>query len=190
MGSPSYLDPHKILQSLRTLNERVSVPLWLFGGVAVDFLVGRWTRPHGDIDLNTYSETRDVLATELQRIGYATSDQGWLTHWGNERTGERLEIVFLERTEHGEAELRIPPGAQVGVPGRYPLLPGYLDPGRRATLGGVTFRVCSPAGEWLGRKRGVVAGRVAEPKIAHDLQLLETLIPPDELAKLEASMQS
>ena len=34
------------------LNSVLSQPVWLFGGVAVDFLVGRWTRPHGDIDIN------------------------------------------------------------------------------------------------------------------------------------------
>ena len=34
----------EILETLSLLNARLSEPVWLFGGVAVDFLVGRWTR--------------------------------------------------------------------------------------------------------------------------------------------------
>ena len=49
-GSP--VSEAETLDVLSLLNARLSEPVWLFGGVAVDFLVGRWTRPHGDIDLN------------------------------------------------------------------------------------------------------------------------------------------
>ena len=64
--------------------------------------------------------------------------------------------------------------------------PGYLDPDRYATLEGVTFRVCSPAGEWLARAGGtqVVAGRPSDPKIEHDRLLLEGLLTREELEKL------
>lgn len=178
-----------ILTSLRELNASVSVPLWLFGGVAVDFMVGRWTRSHSDIDLNTFTDARDTLAAELARIGYRTSDSGWLTHWFQESTGRRLEIVFLDQCADGAAELRIPEHAAVGIPGRYPMLPGYMDPARFARLGDVSFRVCSPAGEWLSRAKSVVAGRVPEPKIEHDRILLEAMIPPDELGRLRLLAQ-
>lgn len=180
----SALDTRVILDTLRELNERVSVPLWLFGGVAVDFMVGRWTRGHGDIDLNAYADSRSLLAAELSKLGYRTPDQGWLTHWEQEATGRRVEIVFIERTNEGGPELVIPVGAPVGIPGRYRLQPGYLDPARFGTLEAVSFRVSSPAGEWLARTKSVIAGRAPEPKIAHDHKLLETIIPQHELARL------
>jgi hypothetical protein len=173
-----------ILDILRELNERVSVPLWLFGGVAVDFLVGRWTRPHSDLDLNTFAEFRDALTEQLNRIGYRTSDTGWLTNWSQESTGRGIEVVFLHRTSNGSAELDIPTGSSVGNPGRHRLWPGYLDLKRVATLEGVSFRVGSPAGEWFGRSREVVAGRTRDAKIDHDLALLEAMISPDELNQL------
>ncbi|HEY4249459.1 MAG TPA: hypothetical protein VGM64_21735 [Lacunisphaera sp.] len=173
-----------ILDTLRELNEKVSIPLWLFGGVAVDFLVGRWTRPHSDVDLNTFAESRIALTEQLSRIGYRTSDTGWLTHWWQDGTGRGIELVFLDRTEDGSAELRIPLNASVGIPGHYPLWPGYLDLARVATLDGVSFRVGSPAGEWLGRAKTVISGRSRKPKIEHDLALLEPLIPPHELIHL------
>jgi hypothetical protein len=179
-----------ILATLRELNAHVSVPLWLFGGVAVDFLAGRWTRPHSDVDLHAMADARGALADQLGRIGYHTADAGWLTHWRQERTGRVLEIVFLERDENGAPELHIPADAAIGIPGRYPLWPGYLDPARVATLDGVTFRVGSPAGEWLGRRKSVVAGRPREPKIDHDLALLESLIPSEELERLRAQAAS
>ena len=182
MGPP--ISTCLILETLRELNERVSVPLWLFGGVAVDFLVGRWTRPHSDVDLNTYAESRDALTDQLSRIGYRTTDTDWLTRWRQDGTGRGIEVVFLDRADDGSAELHIPLDASVGIPGRYPLWPGYLDLERFATLDGVSFRVGSPAGEWLGRAGAVVAGRSREPKIDHDLALLEPLISTQEFALL------
>ena len=52
--------PANILQHLRAL-DGITPPLWLMGGVAVDFLVGRWTRPHKDLDLIAFSPTRAAL---------------------------------------------------------------------------------------------------------------------------------
>src|SRR5262249_37024955 len=152
---------HEILDTLRRLARALRQPVWLFGGVAVDFLVGRWTRPHGDIDLHAYSDTRARLTEELAAAGFHTDDTGWLTHWALRAKAGRLEVVFLARGEDLSGVLVISPGDAVGIPGRYPLVPGYLDPDRYAELEGVRFRVCSPAGEWLARAGGleVVAGR-------------------------------
>lgn len=188
MGPP--LSNHQILGTLRELASDLSVPLWLFGGVAVDFLVGRWTRPHSDIDLNAWVVDRPRLTCELTQLGYRCVDQGWLTHWYQKDSGRFIEVVFLDRDEQGEAVLRIPQGVSVGIPGTYPLWPGYLRADRLGNLEGLRFRVGSPAGEWLGRKKSVVAGRTPEPKVAHDLALLETLIPPEELALLRVSVTS
>jgi hypothetical protein len=177
----------EILETLARLNAALSRPVWLFGGVAVDFLAGRWTRPHGDIDICTYGDYRDRLTEELNAIGFHTQSTGWLTHWARGEAAWRLEVVFFERgPEPHSGLLVIRPGDAAGVPGRYPMLASYLDPERRATLDGVTFRVCSPAGEWLARAPGleVVEGRRPDPKLEHDRLLLEGLLPATELAAL------
>jgi hypothetical protein len=177
---------NEILATLRELANGVATPLWLFGGVAVDFLVGRWTRPHGDVDLNTLAAHRDRLTEELARLGYFTEDRGWLTQWFHQTTGRRLEIVFLEQAADGHTELVIREGDPIGIPGRYPMVDSYLDRTRFAALDGITFRVCSPEGEWLARATGldVVGGRPPEPKLEHDKRLLEGLIPAQRLAQL------
>jgi hypothetical protein len=177
---------NEIIETLRLLNGGLTVPVWLFGGVAVDFLVGRWTRPHGDIDVNAYEDTRRQLTRELRALGFRSADTGWISHWALGDAAWRLEVVFLERAENESGVLVIGPDAPVGIPGRYPLSARYLDPARYATLDGVSFRVCSPQGEWLARAgaRQVVAGRLPEPKLEHDRRLLEELLGPAEIQAL------
>jgi hypothetical protein len=177
---------YEILETLRLLNDGLSVPVWLFGGVAVDFLVGRWTRPHGDVDVIAYDDTRDQLTKELTAIGFRSPDTGWISHWALADAAWRLEVVFLERALDHTGVLVISPGAPVGTPGRYPMPARYLDPTRYATLDGVAFRVCSPEGEWLVRANPnqVVAGRPLDPKIEHDRLLLEGLLGPSAIEAL------
>lgn len=176
----------EILTTLSELAAGLTTPLWLFGGVAVDFLTGRWTRPHGDIDFNALAAHRGRLTEELGRLGYHTTDRGWLTQWFHSTTGRRLEIVFLEQATDGSVALVIRPEDSVGVPGHYPMVDGYLDPQRFAELGPVRFLVCSPEGEWLARATGldVVGGREPDPKLEHDRRLLEALIPAEKLERL------
>lgn len=177
MSGETHLQPGTILDTLRELAARVETPLWLFGGVAVDFLVGRWTRPHGDIDLNAFEEDRARLTRELTAIGYQTADTGWMTRWTQAATGREIEIVFLQRDASGGAVLEIRRGESIGIPGRYPMKHGYLDTDRWAELEGVRFRVSHPLGEWRARMMGsgVVASRAPSPKLEHDRRLLETL---------------
>lgn len=186
MNQLTPLSPADILATLAELNAYVATPLWLSGGVAVDFLAGRWTRPHGDIDLVAFADDREQLTDELSAIGYRTANSGWITHWFQAGSHRRLEIIFVERDAAGAPVLRIADDDPVGAPGHYPLLPDYLDLNCMATLSGVTFRVCSPAGEWLAREdsRDVVGGRLRDPKLDHDRQLLETLLSDQELAAL------
>ncbi|PTY02222.1 hypothetical protein DB347_24435 [Opitutaceae bacterium EW11] len=183
MGPPVPSDV--ILDTLRELAARLSVPLWLTGGVAVDFIIGRWTREHSDIDLNAFSDSRDGLGGELARLGYTSTDSSWLTFWTQQGTGRKLEVAFVDRLPGGASELHIPDGAPVGIPGRYPLRPGYMDLERWAVLGGVRFRVCSPEGEWLARSIPVVGGRSMEPKVVHDLAVLESVIRSEVLEQLK-----
>jgi hypothetical protein len=174
------VDPPLLLEYLRRLSN-VGPHLWLTGGVAVDFLVGRWTRLHKDLDLVALTPNRQLLEIDLPRQGFVLAQDGaWTTRWSVVDPVGEVEIVFVEPAEPKTGVVVIPSSdAHGGRPGRYPLLPDYLDPDRKAELDGVRFRVCSPEGEWLARIRGVelVPGRSLEPKIQHDLKLLDGLVP-------------
>ena len=60
------MQPAQILDILQTLKS-VESPMWLSGGVAVDFHVGRWTRPDKDLDLLAFTIHRSQLERELVR---------------------------------------------------------------------------------------------------------------------------
>jgi hypothetical protein len=138
---------------LRALSN-VDPMMWLTGGVAVDFLVGRWTRPHKDLDLVAFTPDRQRLEVDLDRSGFVLAHDGaWTTRWTVADPAGGIEIVFVEPAEPRTGVLVIPDGdAHGGRPGRHPLPPDYLDPDRKAELDGVRFRVCSPEGEWLARR--------------------------------------
>jgi len=71
---------------------------WLFGGWAVDFHVGRVTRPHDDLDIAVWlhdsARVAEVLdETEWRHAPQAGEDGGT----GYERAGIRLELTYIER---------------------------------------------------------------------------------------------
>ena len=90
------LAAHEIAERLRRLTG-LPRPMWLTGGVAVDFLVGRWTRAHKDLDLVAFSTDREVLHAELRERDITLINEGtWTTRWTIDgRPVGEIEIVFL-----------------------------------------------------------------------------------------------
>lgn len=184
----------QLLVLLHTLT-RVKASFWITGGVAVDFLVGRWTREHKDLDVIALVPDRPSLEDELIALGFAKAfDSGWNTRWSFD-TGSGhspdLEVIFLEPLAPNTGTLVIPTGDPAGAtPGRYPMPAGTLDPARRASLEGISLRICPAEYEWWARLRSaaLVPGRKLEPKIEHDLRQLEALVPADRRAALRAGM--
>ncbi|WP_442602148.1 nucleotidyltransferase domain-containing protein [Paenibacillus sp. KN14-4R] len=61
------------LQVLHEINEickRLHARCWLRGGWAIDFMLGRITRPHEDLDLVTWARHREKLEKALMEAGY------------------------------------------------------------------------------------------------------------------------
>jgi hypothetical protein len=175
------IQPAEILDVLQALRS-VASPMWLSGGVAVDFLVGRWTRPHKDLDLVAFTPHRGQLERELGVCGLALAhDEGWTTRWTVAgRPGADVEIVFVQPTSPQTGVLVVPVGDPTqGQTRSYRFIAGYLDPRRYRELDGVRFRTCSAEGEWLNRlvDADLVPGRKPEPKLQHDVRLLQSLIP-------------
>jgi hypothetical protein len=182
------IQPAEILGILRSLRS-LAVPMWLSGGVAVDFLVGRWTRPHKDLDLVAFTPHREQLERELGARGFVLAhDEAWTTRWTVAgRRGADLEIVFVEPASPQTGVLVVPATDSAHGPARhYPLVAEYLDPHRYRELDGVRFRTCSAEGEWLNRlvSDELVPGRRPEPKLRHDLALLQPLIHEDRRREL------
>ena len=169
----------EVLGRLRALAD-LERPVWLAGGVAVDFLVGRWTRDHGDIDLVTFEEHRDGLAAELVDRGFRqTDDRGWITNWTNDgRDPGEVSLAFLRRLDDDTGALVLLPSHRGVNPGIYPGVPGSLALDRFRTLEDVRFRVSSPEEEWAYADgfRIMRPGAPERPSVRVNQALLEPLL--------------
>lgn len=60
----------RVLGEIRTICKMIEINFWLRGGWAIDFLLGKITRLHEDIDLITWVHHREHLEDELVKAGY------------------------------------------------------------------------------------------------------------------------
>ncbi|WP_081986905.1 nucleotidyltransferase domain-containing protein [Planococcus sp. CAU13] len=51
----------EVLTEICLLTDQLELEFWLRGGWAIDFLLGKISRPHGDIDLITWIQNRDLF---------------------------------------------------------------------------------------------------------------------------------
>lgn len=70
MPDPQTESQLKVLAEISAFAENLEIEFWLRGGWAIDFLFGKITRQHDDIDLVTWIENRELLEKELVKAGY------------------------------------------------------------------------------------------------------------------------
>jgi Aminoglycoside-2''-adenylyltransferase len=182
------IQPAEILAVLRTLRS-VASPMWLSGGVAVDFLAGRWTRPRKDLDLVAFTPHRGQLERELDARGLALAHDE-----GGPLAGRLLAGPAPTWRSCSSSPRRPRPGCwsfrwatrRMGRLAAIPSSPAILIRAGIGSWTGVRFRVCSAEGEWLNRlvDAELVPGRKPEPKLQYDVQLLQSLIPESRRREL------
>jgi hypothetical protein len=115
-------------------------------------------------------------------------DEGWTTRWtAAGHRGANVEMVFVQPASLQTGVLVVPAADPThGWARQYRFLAGYLDPRRYRELDGVRFRVCSAEGEWLNRlvDPDLVPDRKPDPKLHHDVELLQLLIPESRRREL------
>ena len=182
----------EVLGRLRLL-ARLERPVWLAGGVAADFHVGRWTRDHHDIDLVTFEEHRDGLDRELVGLGFErTDDRGWITNWTNagQHPGE-VSLAYERRLDDATGALVMLPTYQGVEPGIYPGFPGNLAIDRYGSLEDVRFRVASAEDEWAFATgfRAIRPGAPERDAVRHNLALLESVIDDLDAVRAHAGLR-
>lgn len=60
----------KLLSEISAICATIECRFWLRGGWAIDFLLGKVTRPHDDIDLIAWIQNREELEHALAKAGY------------------------------------------------------------------------------------------------------------------------
>ncbi|MGW4376181.1 nucleotidyltransferase domain-containing protein [Streptomyces albidoflavus] len=148
---------------------RTGAELWLRGGWAMDFTLGRLTRDHGDIDWFTWAGGADALARELTRLGYAEvpgPPPGLQRDFAKD--GLESSFTLIDRDHLGR--IVVAGGPWAGTPWPQDLLDG--GPGR---LGGLSCPVVAPRAQ-IEIKRMMPVWNPALPrreKDRADIALLE-----------------
>jgi len=100
--TPTIPEQLAALAELDRLLQSHGIAYWLFGGWAVDFHVGRVTRPHEDVDIAVWSADRDrvddlLMSRSWQQLPEASGD-GYTCY---ARGAVRLDVTFLATDDHG-----------------------------------------------------------------------------------------
>jgi hypothetical protein len=90
------------LVSIHELLDACGIEYWLFGGWAVDFHVGKVSRPHDDLDLAVWSKDHERIAGLLAIDGWTVApEKGQDGYAAYQRDDVRLELAFLARDKNG-----------------------------------------------------------------------------------------
>jgi hypothetical protein len=165
-----------VLGDIGALLAALRVRCWLRGGWAVDFLLGRITRPHADLDLVLWARHRRRARRALLDAGFRLVRETPV-QTDLRKDGQDVSLVFLARA---------PDGAVIthGIPDwTWPA--GSLPP-RPRRLHGVAARVVDPRqllAEKEGYERGT--GRPPRPKDLESIGALRRIVaeqPPGKAA--------
>lgn len=90
----------KILSEIQTIIKSLDASFWLRGGWGIDFILGRITRPHSDIDLVTWVKHRLVIEEALieadfEKIPVSQLQTDFL------KDGVDVSFVFVTRSTEG-----------------------------------------------------------------------------------------
>lgn len=113
------------------------IRFWLRGGWALDFLIGRITRQHSDIDLVTWRRHASRIERLLVEAGYRVATVTELAAIHFDKSGQDIGIAFIAKDEDGT----------IVTPGRefWPWPEGAF-PATEMRLEGITCRTMSAGG--------------------------------------------
>jgi hypothetical protein len=159
-----------LIEEFASLAEGAGVDCWLRGGWALDFLLGRITRPHEDIDLFVWASDASKLVAVLERYGYEEVGGPPPAQQRNlVKAGEELHVTLLERNAAGV----------VTAGGRWadsPWPEGMLD-GPVGRIGEVSCRVISAEAQlWAKEEVPKALGHEQRDRDPGDLELLRRAV--------------
>ncbi len=156
----------KLILQIARLCRRARMRFWLRGGWALDFLIGRVTRSHSDIDLVTWRRHAGRIESIFLGAGYkvATVTDKAAIHFT--KADQDIGIAFIKRDEEGRF---VTPGREFWP---WPSFPDALR-----TLDGVSCRTMS-AEALLEEKVNYekYSRRPPRPKDLESIQTLRSLL--------------
>lgn len=181
----SWLSPHPRTSAEQFLCHALDaarewdVPLWLYGGYALEVLVGRPLREHQDVDLLARAEDGLRLSAALASCEYAIN--GFCTASLNVYAeGQRIaDLLLVEEHPEGFPVIRGPVGAN-------PLPPGSLTDGPVIRMWGRPVRVVTLECLYVMKASGNFMDAGAPPSRKHeeDLALIRSRLPAETIEEL------
>ncbi len=165
-----------LLREIDGILRGARIRYWLRGGWALDFILGKVTREHGDIDLVAWKRNEARIARLFQDHGFRMTPQSASVDF--EKKGVEANVLFLEK------------GPGVVYTAGFRNEPRWSDDvlhGPVRELAGLHCRTISPQG-LLEEKQKTPAwlGRPARERDIEAAQLLEQIIA-DEAARASKS---
>lgn len=126
----------QVLDELISLVEAAGIPIWFYGGYALDALENRNIRSHGDIDFFVCRKDHSRLKSVLASSGFVISEE-YLIGTFFEKMGQSVECLTYERLADGRYV------TNTGETGVYPWPENSFPDKPNAVLLGKQVRVVS-----------------------------------------------
>ena len=164
-----------ILKEIQDIVSALDLKIWVRGGWAIDFHLGRITREHSDLDLVAWIKHRELLEKELVRAGYKKIP---VSEYQTDFLKKDVDasIVFVCLSDNGEIFANSFP--------EWVWTKGAL-PDRQHTLEGVTSRVLSP--QQLLQEKEVYeqgTGKKLRPKDRKSIEMIKKIIEKEVKKRL------
>lgn len=160
----------KVLGEIAGIFSSLRGDFWLRGGWAVDFLLGRVTRPHDDIDLVTWVQHREPLEQMLEKAGYVRMPvREPFSGRQSDFRRDSVDVTFSYITQRDDGSL-ILNGLPEWVWREDSLLPQCL------TLNRISARVLNPRQLLEEKEVYEQIGRTPRPKDLASKHILQGLI--------------
>ncbi|CAN5517056.1 hypothetical protein BH23CHL2_BH23CHL2_05600 [soil metagenome] len=157
----------EVLREIDRILSREHMRYWLRGGWAIDFLLGRVTRPHADLDLVAWQRHRRRIERALIEAGFQV-ERELEVQTDLVKNEQDVTFVYLERAADGSIVAR---GVPEWVWQRSAL------PDRHYCLHGIRARVVSPEHMLEDQETWEEAtGRPPRPKDARTKEILRDII--------------
>jgi Aminoglycoside-2''-adenylyltransferase len=171
-GGPDEERQLSLIREFSQIAESVQIPFWLRGGWAMDFFLGRVTRPHEDIDLFVWAADSARLVEALTAHGFVEVEGPPPERQRNFlREGVEFHITLLERAPSGEV-------FTASAPSEWGPWPADMLGTITGSVEGVTCPIVSPESQ-LEVKRKFREWRPDRPereKDRADIELLEAAL--------------
>ena len=158
----------RLIAEIESVLRSARIRFWLRGGWALDFLIGRVTRQHSDIDLVTWRRHASRIERLLLEAGYRVATVTDLAAIHFEKSGQDIGIAFIANDEDG----------RIVTPGRefWPWPQGAF-PAAEMRLEGIICRTMSAAA-LLEEKENYEkhSGRALRPKDVETIAVLRSLV--------------